>query len=242
MRLNKNFIFKMKRTGILNSVRTPVIFLIQTLVGLMIALGNSQPILARTHDEAPAPSKVQDVDEVAPPEKTENVSITPTEPPKGEVEAFVGKFNRDSYFYPYKKEIMARAGIVIGFRDSSDPRNVINPLIGFNYMIPSEFSPKYEVGADISFSTNRGHMWVMKRNIFNEKGSFRPYYNFGVMNNVVPSENLASFSNSENYLIRFGGGLENIIRPPRSGVVELELAVGRKDLLVIFTYGASWGF
>ncbi|MCB0350286.1 MAG: hypothetical protein KDD38_03825, partial [Bdellovibrionales bacterium] len=75
-----------------------------------------------------------------------------------------------------------------------------------------------------------------------EKGAFRPYYELGIMHKVVPDEKFASLSNWDNYLFRFGIGLSNILHPPKSVQLELEVAVGPEDILAFFSYGYAWGF
>ncbi len=225
-------------------------FLISTLVLLtrLVSLVSGSVFLsfesasAATHSEGPAPKRGDDPDVVAPPEKLENISVSPVKQFQGDIDAFVTKYNRNDFFYPYRQELIWHAGIVIGFKDSSNSSNIINPLLGFDYILPREFSPKYETGADLSLMTARGHFWFVRRRIINEKGSFRPYYSYGLMHNFVPDQRLASFSNSENYLVRVAAGLENIMQPPKSAIVELVLAVGQNDMLMMFTYGASWGF
>ena len=102
-------------------------------------------------------------------------------------------------------------------------------------------SPKWELGADLSF-VGHGHVHVSRRTIYNEKGAFRPYYELGIMHKVVPDEKFASLSNWDNYLFRFGIGLSNILHPPKSVQLELEVAVGPEDVLAFFSYGYAWGF
>lgn len=224
-------------------------FLISTLVLLELTLGVSlvmtsisiKSALAAPHTDGPDPKKAEDPDQIASPEKLENVTLTPAPPPRS-VGAFVARFNRDDFLYSYKQELILHFGVVFGFKDSSNAKEIINPIAGFDYILPRPFSPKFEMGADISPLANRGHLWFMQRHIANEKGSFRPYYSYGLMNNVNPDEQFASFSNGQNYLARVAVGFENIVRPPKSAVVELVLAVGAQDMFALFTYGTSWGF
>jgi hypothetical protein len=114
-------------------------------------------------------------------------------------------------------------------------------LLGFNYLIPKQSSPQWEVGADLSLAS-QGHINVMRRFIYNERGSFRPYYKYGVMHKFVADEKFASLSNWENYLGKIGIGFEDILRPPRSLRLELEAAMGAEDIFVMFTYGYSYGW
>jgi hypothetical protein len=200
---------------------------------------------AAPHSEAPSARTESEDDTPVVPKNIEDLSVTPvpmTASPKTDIDSFVARYNRENYYFPYRQELIAHAGVVIGLRDSSSSSRLINPIVGFDYILPREFSPKYESGADLSVFTGRGHLWFMRRHIANEKGAFRPFYSYGIMHNFVPDERLASFSNYSNYLLRTAVGLENIMRPPKSAIVDLSLAVGQKDILVLFTYGASWAF
>lgn len=59
---------------------------------------------------------------------------------------------------------------------------------------------------------------------------------------IDPDEELATSSNFENYLIRAGVGLEDIIKPPRSVRMDLDVAIGAEDIWVVFHYGYSFGW
>jgi hypothetical protein len=211
-----------------------------TLVALSTVAGVS---FAAPHFDAPTSKntdEIVDPDAKPPsPEAVENYSVsTPPETPMGRM---VTKFNKANYFYPFRKEIAFHAGVVFGLMDSSDDKDLMNGLVGFSYLLPRDTSPKWEVGADLS-TVGHGHGYVTRRIIYNEKGSFRPYYSYGVLHKFVPEERFASLSNSENYLGRFAVGLADIVRHPKSVQLELALAAGTEDVLVTFTYGYAWGF
>jgi hypothetical protein len=220
----------------LNSVRTRMFFLISTLVWATSFNAVAAPI-----EDAPLPRENEEENTPVDPQKMENLSIAKPKHVATDMPTFVERFNRENYFYSYKGELILHGGFTISFQDAAEPANLINPLIGFDYVFPNEFAPKWEMGVDLSF-TSRAYIWFSRRHIVNEKGSFRPFYNYGIMQDFVPDQKLASLSNWDNYLIRVGAGLENTVSPPRSNVVELELAGGTKDLILMFTYGASWGF
>lgn len=190
-----------------------------------------------------APTKVAGPDEetvIVDPERLENISIV--EPrPMTPSRALVERFDKADYFYPYRSDFSMHAGVVFGVKDSSDDDDLMNVLLGFGYTVPKLDSPKWHLGADLSM-VGDGHFYVSRRFIYNEKGSFRPFYQYGVLHKMVPDEKFASFSNWDNYLLRAGVGLSDIVRPPRSVEIELNVAIGAKDILVMFTYGYSWGF
>jgi hypothetical protein len=211
------------------------------LVALFIFL--SAPWASATpHFDAPTGSQ-ETLEEsvVINPEQVDNLSITTVPNKKASVDDFVTRFNKRDYFYPYRQELELHVGSVFGIQDSSDDPDLVNVLLGFNYLLPSEASPKWEFGADLS-TVGHGHVHGVRRIIFNEKGSFRPYYEYGLMHKFVPDEEFASFSNWENYLLLASVGLADIMLPPRSVQVELQLAVGTEDVLFMFTFGYAWGF
>jgi hypothetical protein len=209
---------------------------ILTLVVCLLCL----TAIAAPHEDSPNP-KTEDMSEgeTIDPRRTENISIS--EPPPVAVSDSTSKsFRKSDYFYPYRKELDIHAGVVFGIEDSSDDEDLMNAIIGFGYMLPREVSPKWVLGADLSL-VGHGHLWAQRRIVYREKSSFRPFYQYGLMHKVVPDEKFSSFSNWDNYLARAGIGFADILRPPRSVQLELNLAVGMKDVLVTFTYGYAWG-
>ena len=150
-------------------------------------------------------------------------------------------FAIEPYSSEFKKEFEAHVGLVFGLRDSSDDDDLMNALIGFRYVLPRQLAPKWEVGADLS-TVGHGHGYVARKHIYNEKGSFRPFYTYGLLHKFVPDEKFASLSNAENYLVRGSLGLADIVRHPKSVQLELVLAIGQEDILAMFTYGYAWGF
>lgn len=219
------------------------------VVGSLFLIGVVDHALAKPHYDSP--KGVEREDEIASdatsvPSENSNerdANLAITQPPEKNfvVDELVTKFNKSTYFYPYRQEFELHLGAVFGIRDSSDDKDLMNVLMGFSYMLPRLESPKWKVGADLS-GVGHGHLHVVRRKIFNEKGSFRPYYDMGVMHKFVPDEKMASLTNWDNYLARFGVGFADILKPPRSVQLELNVAAGTKDFLVMFTYGYAWGF
>jgi hypothetical protein len=222
-------------------------FLTLVLVSILIAGATLPGSIARANPHAEAPtSDAAAVEEVTeePPEafKNDRLAVTPVETnePKN-MHEYSRRFSKADYFYPYRQTLSPRVGTIFGLRDSSDEKDLMNLLMGFNYLIPRHSSPQFEVGADLSLA-NHGHLNFMRRHIYNERGSFRPYYKYGVTHKIVAKEKFATFSNWDNYLARMGVGFEDIVRPPRSLRLELEAAVGAEDVFVVFTYGYSFGW
>lgn len=198
---------------------------------------------SKTHEDAPPAKTIsEDFEQVeVDPQKVENISISESHQNALIPDALITKFNKENYYHPYRQEINVHGGVVLGVQDSSDDKDLMNVLIGFSYMLPKIESPKWVAGADLSF-VGHGHFYLVRRFIYNEKGSFRPFYHYGVMHKYVPEDKFASLSNWDNYLVRLGVGLADIIKPPKSVELELNVAAGTEDVLVMFTYGYSWGF
>lgn len=177
------------------------------------------------------------------PYKIENISITEvqTDARRNSIDNLVTIYNRDNYYYPYRKEFSVYAGVVLGVLDSSDDDDFMNYIFGFNYLLPQLVSPRWSVGAELSTVSN-GHVHVAKRHTINEKGAFRPYFEYGGMHKFVPDEKMASLSNKDNYLFWGAIGFSDIRRPPKSVQFQLMAAVGLKDVLIMLTGGYAWGF
>jgi hypothetical protein len=224
-------------SGILNSMSRRGWLHFLTLVSFFIATLAAH---ATPHFESPMPVTNDSTSTHEPkPEAVENFSLTPA--PATQIGKMVTRFNKANYFYPFHKEIAVHAGVVFGLQDSSDDDDLMNYLIGFRYVLPRPVAPRWEAGADLS-TVGHGHVYVSKKFIHNEKGSFRPYYSLGVLHKFVPDEKFASLSNSDNYLARAAIGLADIVKHPKSVQVELALAAGIEDILVLFSYGYTWGF
>lgn len=201
-------------------------------------------VMAAPHFDAPSAAARESAEiqgAESDPTVIENMSVTNAPPEKNLSEKVGSRFDKANYFYPYRKELEFHLGTVFGIRDSSESDDLMNFLLGFNFLLPKEASPKWEIGADLTTS-GYGHAHIAKRVIHNEKGSFRPYYEYGVLHKFVPDEKFASLSNWENYLLLVSVGLGDIVQPPRSVQIELQAVVGLEDILVMFTYGYTWGF
>jgi hypothetical protein len=215
---------------------------ILTLVVLLIScIVHSTPHLDAPTSPAPESAEEESAsDAVTRLGQRENISITEV-PQKMTIDEFANRFNKRDYYYSYRQELEVHVGTVFGIQDSSDDTDLVNALLGFSYLLPNDVSPKWELGANLSF-VGHGHIHGVRRHIYNEKGSFRPYYEYGLMHKFVPDEKMASFSNWENYMALATVGLSDIQSPPRSVQVELQLAVGAEDVLAMFTFGYAWGF
>lgn len=200
------------------------------------------PTQVQQNAEGPALDRV---DSIKPPDQNvlENISVTPPPPSnaRNSVRDWASRFDKGNYYYPYRKEIEAHFGIVLGITDSSDDEDLMNYVVGFNYLLPKQLSPRWSVGADLS-TVGNGHLHVARRFIYNEKGAFRPFYEYGGMHKIVPDERMSSFSNSDNYLLWGAVGFNDIRRPPKSVTCQLQAAIGLEDFLVMMTLGYSWGF
>lgn len=205
---------------------------------------------ASPHIDAPTQTQEQ-IEKSEPPtsyttdaQKLENISVTDVPSQDKQQNLMSGLsaiYNRENYYYPYRKEFSVYAGVVAGIVDSSDDEDLMNFLLGFNYVLPQQLSPRWSVGAELS-TVGRGHVHVAKRFTHNEKAAFRPYYEYGVMHKVVPEEKMSSISNLDNYLLWGSIGFSDIRRPPKSIQFQLMAAAGKEDILLMLTGGYAWGF
>ncbi len=209
------------------------------------------PTFASTHEDAPTKTS-EDAEglgadlnggKTPDPSLLENIAVTPPPPSDAHnsMKDWAARFDKRNYYYPYRKEFEVHAGIVLGILDSSEDEDFMNYVFGFNYLLPKQLSPRWSVGADLS-TVGRGHLHVARRFIYNEKGAFRPFYEYGGMHKIVPDEKLSSFSNSENYLLWGAVGFSDIRHPPKSVTCQLQAGIGLKDFLVMLTLGYTWGF
>lgn len=214
--------------------------MIQTTFLFFLTLVLFQPAgFASPHNEAP-PDQTEKVDETPVDQSvTDRISITPVAPPKT-TDEYSRAFSREDYFYNHRKAITVHGGFVFGFQDSSDDEDLVNGIIGVSYLLPWNTRIKTEVGADLSFVGN-GHFTIMRRRIYNDKSAYRPYYRYGLMLISDPDDKLAFISDWDRYLARAGVGFEDSRWPSKSLRVELEFAVGTKDVLGLFSLGYVWG-
>ncbi len=157
-------------------------------------------------------------------------------------------FHRDTYFYPYRSELVAFIGGVAGNEATSNStQNAAAGVVGVAYVFPSnsdlanrDVNSAWEGGGEYS-TANREHFWFARRHIFHPTDACRPYYSYGVMHDLVPNEQLASFSDWDNYAVRVAAGFQDVTSPPRSIQFELVAAAGIKDVLVLASIGMAWG-
>ncbi len=163
-----------------------------------------------------------------------NLSINPPPP--------LPKVVNENYYYPFTQSVSPRLGTMIDSKNfSKDKGNAFRMLYGFNYLFPRFRSPQLEVGADL-IKGFAGQIHLSKLWIYNERTSFRNFYKLGATLKAVGSEGFATITNHENYLARASVGFEDYYRKPLSLRLELEFAVGIKDVFIYLTFGYSWGF
>lgn len=171
--------------------------------------------------------------------KDKNLFIT--EPPVySETHTSAQRTNGRSTYFPYKQSMSPRIGILLDpslIRDSGK----FPMLFGISYMLPRDHSPQIEFSFDL-LTDSRAHFSAMLRRVFYERQSFRPYVRFGLSLDADAEERLATFSDFDNYLARAGVGLEDLISDPMSIRFEIELAVGTKEQMAIFSFGYSWAW
>ncbi len=182
--------------------------------------------------------------------KTDNLSVAPV--PKA-AQFAVQKlrwskgFERSTYYYPYTHELILFAGANDVVQDTSRTYPIFTGLGGLSYVFPTLFdrtnrniSYRWEGGGEFS-DGGQFQFWLARRHVYDPTYAFRPYYSYGIMHNLVPSQQLASFSNWNNYLVRLAIGMQDVITPPHSLQLEIVAAAGPKDIFLLATCGIAWG-
>jgi len=213
-------------------------FWILVLVLFAPCLGGSAP-----HSDVPADNTERAAPGDPGPDEAfllQTTTLTPVEGRLGKMDEFIQTFDRRNYYHPYRQSLFVYLGAVVALKDSADFDDLIGYSAGFTWELPKALSPKWEVGATWT-TAELGQITVGRKHIINEKSALRPFYRYGFVLKVDPDDQAAVVSNFDNYLLRAGVGLENIIRPPRSGRMDLDLAVGQDDIWIMFNYGYAWG-
>ncbi|MEQ1664151.1 MAG: hypothetical protein ABL927_02095 [Bdellovibrionales bacterium] len=217
-----------------------------TIVLLMI-ISFSKFTLAAPHYDAPAsPQPEQEIEaggigSAISPETFDNLAVTEKEWSPPAIRKMVQEFNKSNYYYSYKQEFDIRLNAFFDLRFAPDKKEFIVPAIGFDYNSMKNRDFKYKAGADFTYKGDgSAHFLIVK--VFNETGSFRPFYQYGLMYHAAPEDQLAGASNWENYLLRAGVGFSDIVAPPRSVKINLDFAIGASAIYLLFSYGPSWGF
>ncbi|MCB0365141.1 MAG: hypothetical protein H6624_10480 [Bdellovibrionaceae bacterium] len=220
--------------GILYSMhsRPNLIFLTLVLCFELAAHGAPPSDLS---DPPPPPNEEgKPIDEVNPDViESNNLSITPVEMSEAEKKEI-------SYVYPYLQSISPRI-ILIADLDAIREGESVPYGLGVTYLAPRKRQPQWEGGADL-FSNSDGHLHLGLRWVHFSDNYFRPYYKAGIAHVWKADEKLASFSNWKNYYLKGAVGFEDVIKPPMSARLEMELAVGTEEMLIMFSLGYSWGF
>ena len=198
---------------------------------------------ASPHDDAPPPTdkaaETQDID-TEDPVLLENTSITEVPVRSGRMQEFVQRFDRQNYYHAYRQSVTAHLGSVIALKDSTDSDSLMSIAAGFLWQPKKQFSPMWEYGATW-VSSGLGQILATRKHVTNEKGAFRPFYKYGVGLKIDPDEQAANLVDFDNLMLRAGVGLENILKPPRSVRMDLDLVIGKDDMWIVFLYGYSWG-
>jgi hypothetical protein len=206
-----------------------------TLVG---AVSNG---FAAPHLDSPPTKIIDEEEELEASEfKLNNFSITQPEK-KSKFENYVRSFSKSDYYHSYHQSIYVFAGLILPFVDSTDDEDLLNYSLGVSYDFKSRNSPKWEAEA-IWTTLSVGQLSAMRKHIYNEKASFRPFYRYGVTYKVVPEEKMASAGNFENFLFRVGVGFEDIQKPPKSLRFGIDAAIGVEDIWVMANLGYAWGW
>lgn len=141
-------------------------------------------------------------------------------------------------YYPYTQAMSPMIGILLNAQDIGGATQVLYKI---DYLIPKFRSPQLEIGVDLS-SNSTGFFNIAYRWIHKERSYFRPYFKIGMSHNIIPDEKLASFTNSDNYYLLAGAGLEDLLSPPMSVRLEIHSIIGLRFIGLGLSFGYSWGW
>lgn len=191
-------------------------------------------MMATTHDYAPQNNSKENKLPVTNDQflKNENLIVSPQEH-----EAFDSENTQTSY-YPYLQSMSPMIGVLFNANDITDGNAVLYRVV---YLVPKVHSPQLEVGVDL-VSDSTGFFHFAYRWISAERSPFRPYFKIGASHNLIPNEKLASFTNTNNYFVLSGIGLEDLLSPPMSVRFEAHLLIGIKSISIGLSFGYSWGW
>ena len=189
---------------------------------------------ARAAKELGAPNLDDKVESEAPPENEQemrkSIDIAPPPPLPPGVE------HHHEYFHKYRQALSALTGVVV---DTKDTSTYLSRLTA-EYLVTTDNRLNFELGADL-LSNGDGGISVAQRKIWGQS-RFRPYVKAGAGVRVVPSDQLATFLRHENYQIRLGAGLEQLVKDPYGVRIELEAIVSSKSQMGSVMLGGVWSF
>ena len=225
-------------------MRARVLFkTVSTLVAIlavffMIDCALLRKAFAEPQTSAPAVKKTQSPPSVQ--AQPQNILIAPVPtltPQESDKLEWSAAFHRRTYYYPFQHELIAFVGGITGVEKLSNSTAAADGAVfGIAYL-----SHAWEGGGEYS-TAGREQFWLARRRVSHPNDAFRPYFSYGVMHDLISDEQLASFSNWDNYLARVGVGFEDVTTPPSSIQFELVAAAGLRDYLLLATCGMSWGF
>jgi hypothetical protein len=143
-----------------------------------------------------------------------------------------------TFFYPYKRSVTARTGLIIDPEELSE--GSLPFLIGAAYMLYHRSTPRYE--ALFNFTTDSvAQLGLSRRHMLNEPNHFRGFWSYGAVVQMIPEERFATFANFDNYFASAAFGMEDVTEMPKSVRLEVQLLVGTVGQSAIFYVGSSWG-
>ena len=211
------------------------------LIFLTLVLWSARSF-ASPHSDSP-PAKVEE--EVGKkPSQFAVDNMTVTKPKKRKPRKIIDiarRFSKKDYYYAFHHSVRAFGGVNYLITDSTEDEDDFHYSLGASYEYLTGDSKSWE--AEAMWTTySLGGLSAFRKRIFNEKGSFRPFYRWGLTYKVVPEENLASATNFENFLIRIGIGFADMIKPPKSMRFDVDVAVGSEDTWIMAFFAYEWGW
>lgn len=168
------------------------------------------------------------------PTRTQNVDISPPPPAPTSIPI------ESTTHYPFHSGITPKTGLFIDLGNLHGDQP-LSFLAGLNYMMPSQTNKHWEWGIDL-ISDGTGQMSLGQKYIFHPDEGIRPFFKYGAGLHVVPTQNLATFINFDNWQARVALGLEDWLRGARSCRAELELGAGPKHETIAVNLGYTFAW
>lgn len=140
----------------------------------------------------------------------------------------------------YEKAITLRLGFLFE-PDFMKEHSQIPFLIGGKVYFIRPKSMEWELGVDFA-SDSIGRIFFGPRYTFWKGEAVRPFVKSGLNCRLVGKEQLATFLEKDNYQIKVGFGIEDLIGKALSVVIEFEGQTGLKHTDYLLASGLSWAW
>lgn len=214
-------------------ITTKVFFIIVALV--------FTPCRSKAAPHQPEPNL--DIESSAQPPPTVNKDslsgMDVTEPPATKPK-LVNMREESTYFYPYSTSMGPRIGLLF---DSERIAKQWSPLVvlGFFYKLNSISANHIVAGADLQ-SDSTGAINGLIEHTYSPSEKFRPFVKGGLSLLIQPDKGMANLVDYNNYRVRIGAGIEDLLQDPASLRWDFEATVGLTGYAANIIFGYSWAW